>query len=73
MEPGHSACYIPKTGSREIVVPDDDKPEEFWCPRCRKYRLGSDFYRNTARTTGRSTYCKLCHNAEIDERRKGSV
>jgi hypothetical protein len=69
MEQGHNACYIPKTGSGEIVIPDEEPEETFWCPRCRKYRPIKDWYLNTARSTGRSSYCKLCHNAECNERR----
>jgi Recombination endonuclease VII len=44
---------------RGIVVPEGHK----WCPDCGEVLPFSAFGRNAASQTGRTSYCKPCHNA----------
>ncbi|MCZ2816225.1 endonuclease VII domain-containing protein [Modestobacter sp. VKM Ac-2984] len=44
---------------RETVVGEGEK----WCPDCSLVKPISDFVRNSSQSSGRSAYCKPCHNA----------
>ena len=48
-----------KRHPRGIVVPEGHK----WCPDCGQVLPFSSFGRNAASQTGRTSYCKPCHNA----------
>lgn len=48
-----------KRHPRGIAVPDGHK----WCPDCDQVLPFSSFGRNSASQTGRTSYCKPCHNA----------
>jgi len=60
----HQASRDRRTGSptkrhpRGIVVPEGHK----WCPDCGEVLPFSSFGRNAASQTGRTSYCKPCHN-----------
>lgn len=43
---------------RAVVVPEGSK----WCPDCATVKPLEDFVRNAGSRTGRSAYCKPCHN-----------
>jgi Recombination endonuclease VII len=61
----HQASRDRRTGGptkrhpRGIAVPDGHK----WCPDCGEVLPFSSFGRNAASQTGRTSYCKPCHNA----------
>ncbi|RBY97482.1 endonuclease [Blastococcus sp. TF02-8] len=44
---------------RDAVVPEGHK----WCPDCEQILPFASFGRNAASKTGRTSYCKPCHNA----------
>jgi hypothetical protein len=44
---------------RGLDIPEGHK----WCPECGRVLPFSDFGRNAASKTGRTSYCKPCHNA----------
>lgn len=41
------------------IEPDNDR----WCPRCRRFKLLTEFYPNAAKASGLSSMCKPCDNA----------
>jgi hypothetical protein len=61
----HETSRDRRTGSptkrhpRGIAVPEGHK----WCPDCGEVLPFSSFGRNAASQTGRTSYCKPCHNA----------
>ena len=44
---------------RGLVIPDGHK----WCPECNRVLPLGEFGNNAASKTGRTSYCKPCHNA----------
>ncbi len=44
--------------ARDLLVPDGHK----WCPDCSTVKPIHEFVRNASQPSGRSAYCKPCHN-----------
>lgn len=42
--------------------------QQFFCPRCNKYKPREKFYANAASTHGVSSYCRPCYNSYKEDR-----
>jgi len=64
----------PLSSSKRLAVAEERKEKLSegykWCNRCSTYKPLEGFYRDSARATGRATYCKPCANSIKDEYRK---